>query len=189
MLMKAQIIKKFGDPSLFKLTDIPKPILKSGHVLIKVSATSVNPIDCKIRSGAVPSIAPEFPAILHGDVAGIITEIAPDIKEFQVGDEIFGYAGGVCHTGGALAEFMLADANCIAKKPMSLSMLEAAALPVVAITAWTALFEKAHLSKDKSILIHGGVGHIAIQFAKWCGAKIYTTILKEEDIVLGSVKQ
>jgi NADPH:quinone reductase len=86
--MKAQIIKQFGDPSVFELTDIPKPALKPGHVLVKVKTTSVNQIDCKIRSGAVPAIAPDFPAILHGDVAGVIEAVAPDVNAFKAGDEI-----------------------------------------------------------------------------------------------------
>ncbi|MDR3492477.1 MAG: zinc-dependent alcohol dehydrogenase family protein [Gammaproteobacteria bacterium] len=185
--MKAQVITQFGDPSVFKLMDVDKPILKPGHVLLKVFATSVNPIDCKIRSGAVSSVAPEFPAILHGDVAGIIDEVASDVTNFKKGDEVFGYAGGVRGLSGALAEFMLADAKLLAKKPQSLSMLEAAALPVVGITAWNALFKRAHLEKNHSILIHGGVGgvgHVAVQLARWWGAKVFTTILKEQDISL-----
>jgi NADPH2:quinone reductase len=185
--MQAQIITQFGDPSVFKLMEVAKPILKSGHVLLKIFATSVNPIDCKIRSGAVAAVAPEFPAILHGDVAGIVEEVASDVTNFKKGDEVFGYAGGVRGLGGALAEFMLADARLLAKKPQTLSMIEAAALPVVGITAWNALFTRAHLEKNHSVLIHGGVGgvgHIAVQLARWCGAKTYTTILKTEDVAL-----
>ncbi len=185
--MKAQLINRFGDSSVFELTDIPKPIIKPGHVLIKVQATSVNQIDCKIRSGAVPAISPDFPAILHGDVAGVIEAVASDVTNFKVGDEVYGCAGGLKNCGGALAEFMLADAKLIARKPKSLSMLEAAALPLVSITAWQALFDKAKLVNANTILIHGGVGgvgHIAVQLAKYCGAKVYTTVLKNEDFSL-----
>jgi NADPH2:quinone reductase len=185
--MKVQLIKKFGDPSLFELSEIPKPDIKSGYVLVKIYATSVNQIDCKIRSGAVGAIAPDFPAILHGDFAGVIDTVADDVKNFQVGDEVFGCAGGLKGSGGALAEFMLVDAKLIAKKPKSLSMLETAALPLVGITAWEALFKKATLTSKNTILIHGGVGgvgHIAIQLAKWRGAKVYTTVLKDEDFAL-----
>src|SRR3990167_6764813 len=134
--MKAQLIKKFGDPSVFELSTIPRPTLKSGHVLIKVHATSVNQIDCKIRNGVVPALAPNFPAILQGDVAGIIEAVSPDIMHFKVGDEVYGCAGGLKGSGGALAEFILADAKLLAKKPKSLSMKDAAALPLVSITAW-----------------------------------------------------
>lgn len=185
--MKAQVIKEFGDPSVFELVDIPKPMLKPGHVLIKVYATSVNQIDCKIRSGAVPALSPEFPAILNGDVAGVIDSIAPDVKNFKIGDEVYGCAGGLGSTPGALAEFMLADSRLLAKKPTTLTMIQAAALPLVTITAWEALFKKAKLTANKNVLIHGGVGgvgHIAVQLAKWCGAKVYTTVLKNEDISL-----
>lgn len=185
--MKAQLIKKFGDPSVFELAEIAKPELKPGHVLIKVSATSVNQIDCKIRSGAVPAISPDFPAVLQGDVAGTIVAVAEDVKDFKVGDEVYGCAGGLKGSGGALAEFMLADAKLLAKKPTALSMLQSAALPLVCITAWEALFKKAQLTSKNSILIHGGVGgvgHIAVQLARWCGAKVYTTVLKNEDVEL-----
>lgn len=184
-MMKAQIMMDYGNPDVFQLQEIPKPILKSGYVLIRVCATSVNPIDCKIRSGAVPGLIPAFPAILQGDVAGVIEAVASDVSQFAVGDEVFGFAGGMAGESGALAEYMLADARLLAKKPATLSMREAAALPVVAITAWTALFSKARLTKEQSVLIHGGlggVGHIAVQLAKWRGAQVYATLLKEVDI-------
>lgn len=185
--MKAQIINSFGDPSVFTMVDIPIPEIRAGHVLVKVYATSVNPIDCKIRSGAVPGIAPEFPAILHGDVAGTVESVGEGVSHFKKGDEIFGNAGGLRGLGGALAEYMLVDAKLIAKKPKSLSMQEAAALPLVSITAWEALFTKAKLEKGMNILIQagaGGVGHIAVQLAKWRGAKVYATVRKPENIPL-----
>jgi NADPH2:quinone reductase len=185
--MKAQVITQFGAPSVFEPVDMPKPILKPGHVVIKVHATSVNQIDCKIRSGAVVAVAPEFPAVLQGDVAGVIEAVAPDVKQFKVGDEVYGYAGGLMGSGGALAEYMLADADVIALKPTTLSMEAAAALPLVGITAWEALFTKADLKAKNSILIHGGVGgvgHVAVQLARWCGARVLTTVLKKEDFPL-----
>jgi len=186
-MMKAQVIKKFGDPSVFEWVDVSKPLLKPGHVLIKVAATSVNQIDCKIRSGAVPALSPEFPAILNGDVAGVIDSVAADVQNFKRGDEVYGCAGGLKGTPGALAEFMLVDHKLIAKKPALFSMIQAAALPLVTITAWEALFKRANLTANQSVLIHGGVGgvgHIAVQLAKGCGAKVYTTVLKDEDISL-----
>lgn len=182
--MKAQIINQFGAPSVFELIQIPKPTLKPGHVLVKVYATSVNQIDCKIRSGFVPTIAPDFPAILHGDVAGIVESVGPDVSDFKKGDAIYGCAGGLKGSAGALAEYMLVDAKLIAKKPKSLSMLEAAALPLVSITAWEALFKKSNLTDKNTILIHGGaggVGHIAVQLAKFTGAKVYASVRKNED--------
>ncbi|MED4691286.1 zinc-dependent alcohol dehydrogenase family protein [Peribacillus frigoritolerans] len=187
--MKAQIIQSFGDPSVFQLEEVSKPELKPGHVLIQVKASSVNPIDTKVRAGAVPAVAPEFPAVLHGDVAGLVSAVGEGVTEFKVGDEVFGCAGGFKGTGGALAEFMLADADLLAHKPKNLTMEEAAALPLVAITAWEALFNRAHLVPGQDILIHaatGGVGHVAIQLAKWQGATVYTTASSQEKLEIGT---
>ncbi|MCY8939383.1 zinc-dependent alcohol dehydrogenase family protein [Peribacillus frigoritolerans] len=187
--MKAQIIQSFGDPSVFQLEEVSKPDLKPGHVLIQVKASSVNPIDTKVRAGAVPAVSPEFPAVLHGDVAGLVSAVGEGVTEFKVGDEVFGCAGGFKGTGGALAEFMLADADLLAHKPKNLTMEEAAALPLVAITAWEALFNRAHLVPGQDILIHaatGGVGHIAIQLAKWQGATVYTTASSQEKLEIGT---
>lgn len=188
--MKAQIIDRFGDPSVFKYTDVPKPVIKNGCILIQVFATSVNPIDVKIRGGVVQYAAPSFPAILQGDVTGIVVEVGEGVQEFNKGDEVFAYAGGVRGTGGALAEYMLIPAPAAVKKPASLSFREAAAIPLVAITAWSALFTKGQLKADQHVLVHGGVGgvgHMGVQLAKWVGAKVYTTVLNANDIPI--VKQ
>ncbi|PLR78456.1 quinone oxidoreductase [Bacillus sp. V3-13] len=177
--MKAQVIHSFGSPSAFQLEDIQKPEVLPGHVLIHVKATSVNPIDTKIRSGAVPAAAPEFPAVLHGDVAGVVAEVGEGVTNFRAGDEVYGCAGGFKGLGGALGEFMLADVRLLAHKPKNITMEEAAAIPLVAITAWEALFSKANISAGQDILIHaaaGGVGHVAIQLAKWAGANVFTTV-------------
>lgn len=185
--MRAEIIHEFGSPAVFKKAEIPKPQIQPNHVIIQVKATSVNQIDCKIRAGLVPSIAPAFPAVLHGDVAGVIAEVGPHVGRWKVGDEVYACAGGIKGTGGALAEYMLADSDCIAKKPKFLSFAQAAALPLVSITAWTALFLRAHIKAGCQLLIHGGVGgvgHIAVQLAKWAGAKITTTVGAEEDFEL-----
>ena len=185
--MKAKVINKFGEPSVFETADLKKAQLKTGEVLIKVCATSVNPVDCKMRAGLFPKNTAPFPAVLHGDVAGIIEEVGPNAKKFKIGDEVFGCAGGVIGCDGALREYMWTDENLLAKKPKTLSMLEAAALPLVSITAWEALFEKARLKAEQAILIHGGtggVGHIAVQLAKSVGARVCTTISTKEQIKL-----
>jgi NADPH:quinone reductase len=183
--MKAQVIESFGDPSVFTLQEVPKPDVLPGHVVIHVRATCVNPIDTKVRLGAVLAVSPALPAILHGDVAGIVTEIGEGVDNFQPGDEVFGCAGGFKGTGGALAEYMLADAQLLAHKPKNLTMEEAAALPLVSITAWEALFTRGKLESGQKILIHaatGGVGHVAIQLAKWAGAEVYTTGSSKEKL-------
>jgi len=180
--MKAMVIEQYGDYSIFHELELPAPKIEAGHVIIKVAATSVNPLDTKIRAGAVPA-NPEFPAILHGDVAGIITEVGEGVDRFKVGDEVFGFAGGIKRYQGALADYMLADARLIAKKPENIAFAEAAALPVVFITAWKALIERAQIQPNDKVLIHagtGGVGHVAIQVAKWAGAKVYTTVSTPE---------
>lgn len=186
--MKAQVIRKFGGPDVFENAEVPKPKAIQGHVVIEVKATSVNPIDTKIRSGAVPAVAPEFPAVLHGDVAGVVVEVGEGVTEFKVGDEVFGCAGGFKGTGGALAEYMLADVQLLALKPKNITMAQAAALPLVTITAWESLFSRAKVQTGQTVLVHaatGGVGHVAIQLAKLAGAKVFTTASSEEKLSIG----
>lgn len=176
--MEAYVIRQFGDPSVFEKADVPTPQPYPGQVLIEVKATSVNPVDCKIRQGKLAAIAPEFPAVLHGDVSGVIREMGDKVAGFNIGDEVFACAGGVIGSGGALARYILADADLIARKPKSMTHREAAALPLVSITAWTALMDKAQVKPGQSVLIFGGtggVGHIGIQLAKAAGATVYAT--------------
>lgn len=180
--MKAWVIKKFGSPNIFEQIDLPVPKVLTNHVLIRVAASSVNPVDCKIRLGAVRDIAPDFPAILHGDVAGVVEVVGEGVERFQVGDEVYACAGGVKGFGGALAEYMLADADLVAHKPKSLTMAQAAALPLVSITAWSGLIERAQVQPKQKVLIYGatgGVGHIGVQLAKWAGATVYGLVSSE----------
>ena len=181
--MKAFIIEHFGKPDIFQVADLPKPELLPSHVLIKVAATSVNQADIKIRRGAVAEIAPDLPAVLHGDVAGVVEAVGDNVDNFQVGDEVYGCAGGVKGTGGALAEYMLADANLVAHKPKSLTMAEAAALPLVSITAWEGLIDRAQVQRGQKVLVYGGtggVGHLGVQLAKSAGAEVYATVSSQE---------
>jgi NADPH:quinone reductase len=180
--MKAWVIKKFGSPDVFEQIDLPVPKVLANHVLIRVAASSVNPVDYKIRLGVVSDIAPDFPAILHGDVAGVVEEVGEGVERFQVGDEVYACAGGVKGCGGALAEYMLADADLVAHKPKSLTMAQAAALPLVSITAWSGLIERAQVQPKQKVLIYGatgGVGHIGVQLAKWAGATVYGLVSSE----------
>lgn len=185
--MKAIIIEQFGEPNVFQETDLPIPSVTAHQVLIRVAATSVNPVDLKIRRGA--DIAPDFPAVLHGDVAGVVEAVGDKVTQFKVGDEVYGCAGGVKGMGGALAEYMVADAELIARKPKSLTMVEAAALPLVSITAWEGLIDRAKVSSGQKVLVYGGtggVGHLGVQLAKWAGAKVYATVSSEEKAAIAS---
>lgn len=180
--MKALVINQFGGPDAFQCLERPKPDLKAGHVLIQVRASSVNPIDAKLRSGARPAITPSFPAILHGDVSGVVSEIADDVEGFKPGDEVFGCIGGVGGDMGCLGEFALADARLIAKKPTNLTFEQSAALPLVTITAYRTLFDRIKVEPGMKILVQaacGGVGHIAIQLAKKAGAYVHGTASSE----------
>lgn len=177
--MQAMVIEQFGNHTVFQPKQMPKPSLQPGHVLIKTAATSVNPFDCKLRNGHYANLVTHFPMILHGDMAGTITEVGQGVTQFQAGDEVFGCIGGLLELNGALAEYVLADARLIAHKPKSLSLIESAALPLVALTAWEGLVTYAKIHPQQTILIHGGtggVGHLAVQLAKHLGATVYATV-------------
>ncbi len=178
--MRAQLLSEFGGPEKLKIADVEKPAAKAGQALIRIKAASVNPIDTKIREGL--PIGPAMPAILGCDFAGVVESVADDASGFKPGDEIYGCAGGVKGHGGSLAEFIAADVRLIAPKPRTLSFREAAALPLVSITAWDAM-ERAGVSAGDHVLVHGGtggVGHIAIQIAKHLGALVATTVDGED---------
>ncbi|NQZ23996.1 MAG: zinc-dependent alcohol dehydrogenase family protein [Colwellia sp.] len=175
--MKAMIIKEIGATDVFQLAEKAKPVAKSGHLVVAVKATSVNPLDTMLRSIELPW-STNLPEILHGDVAGIVIEVGTNVSNFNIGDEVYGMAGGVNGVDGALAEYMLVDARLMAKKPKTLTMKQAAALPLVSITAYEALVEKMNVKAGDNVLIHGatgGVGHIAVQLAKILGANVTST--------------
>lgn len=177
------VINRFGDPDVFEQQSIDIPVIRQGHILIKVAATSVNPVDYKIRQGKLAAIAADFPAVLHGDVCGVVEAVGEGVEGFKQGDEVYACAGGVKGHGGALSEYMLADAGLIARKPRNLSMVDSAALPLVSITAWEAMIERANIKPGQKVLIHGatgGVSHIAIQLAKWAGASVYATCSSQQ---------
>ncbi|WP_218044304.1 zinc-dependent alcohol dehydrogenase family protein [Kiloniella majae] len=178
-LMKAMILNSYGENAKFEQADIPTPELKPGHVIVRVSATSVNTVDTMIREMGQENlpIAPDLPAVLGMDFAGTVEAVGEGVTEYTVGDEVYGCAGGLAELQGALAEFILADANLIARKPKGLSMREAAALPLVGITAFEGL-KRAGAKNGQMILVHGGaggVGHVVVQLAKYFGADVYAT--------------
>lgn len=187
MKMQAMIIAQPGPAENFQLQEVDKPALRPGHVLVAVRASSVNPIDTKIRAAKLP-VSPEYPAILHIDFSGVIAEVPSDVTKFKVGDHVYGVGGGIKGMpGGALAEYLLVDAQLVSLMPNNISFAEAATLPLVSITAWEALFDKLRIQAGQSLLVHGGVGgvgHIAAQLGKYVGAIVHTTVSSEEDAAL-----
>jgi NADPH2:quinone reductase len=176
--MKAMILNSYGSESQFELTDIDKPVPSENEVLVRIAASSVNTVDTMIRNmGSELPLSPALPALIGMDFAGTVEAIGDNVTAYQVGDEVYGCAGGLATLPGTLAEYIAADVNLIAHKPKKLSMREAAALPLVAITAFEGL-ERASVSQGQKVLVHGGsggVGHVAIQLAKVMGADVYST--------------
>ena len=180
--MKAFVIHRYGGPDVFEEATLPDPQAGPGKVRIRVRASSVNPLEIKIRSGLVRS-GPEFPAILNGDVAGIIDQVGEGVTGFQLGDAVVGCAGGIRGYPGALADFMVADACLVTPAPQRLPLETCAALPLVFMTAWSALVDRAQIQPGEHVLIHagaGGVGHVAVQVAKARGARVATTVSSNE---------
>jgi NADPH2:quinone reductase len=185
--MKAMVINQFGDASVFEQVEMSTPAIQAHQVLVQVQASSVNPLDYKIRNGMLGMLGPAFPAVLHGDMAGIVTEVGANVTKFKVGDAVYGCVGGVTNLPGVLAEYIAADADLLAHKPKNVTMAEAAALPLVSLTAWEALIRLANIQPKQKVLVHagsGGVGHIAIQLAKWRQADVYTTCSNAEKMAL-----
>jgi alcohol dehydrogenase len=181
--MKSAQINKYGSSEVIEINQsTPEPIVSPGKVLVTIKAAGVNPADWKIREGGLQQmISLQFPSTLGIDFSGIIKEVGEGVSpsEFKQGDEVYGQAGVVSGGSGAFAEMALANAESIAYKPKKLSHVEAAALPLVGVSAWRALAENIELSKGQRILIHGGaggIGSIAIQLAKNLGAYVATTV-------------
>ena len=178
--MKAIVMAKPGSPDVLELQEVPKPAIKTDtQILVRLKAAGVNPIDTKIRRRS--TFFPEqMPAILGCDGAGIIEAVGSQVERFQPGDEVYFCAGGLGKKGtGNYAEFTVLEEISVAHKPTSLSFAEAAAAPLVLITAWEALYDRGRVKSGHKVLIHagaGGVGHIAIQLAKLEGAEVATTI-------------
>lgn len=177
--MKAIVLKSFGGPESFELCDVPKPVPHAGQVLVRVHATSINPLDYQVRRGDYPDLVP-LPAITGHDVSGVVEAVGPGVTAFSAGDEVW-YTPQIFDGPGSYAEYHVAAESIIGTKPASLSHLEAASLTLVGGTVWEALVVRAALRVGESILVHGGaggVGHVAIQLAKTIGARVFTTVRK-----------
>lgn len=171
------LLQSFGGPESFVLCDVPKPVPGTGQVLVRVHATSINPLDCQVRRGDYSDHVP-LPAITGHDVSGVVEQIGPGVTAFAPGDEVW-YTPQIFDGPGSYAEYHVAAEGIIGKKPPSLSHLEAASLSLVGSTAWEALIARAALRVGESILVHGGaggVGHVAIQLATAMGARVFTTV-------------
>lgn len=171
--MQAAILEAFGAP--FRLARIPRPVPGEGEVLVRIDASAVNPLDLKIHAGEAAHARHPLPAILGLDLAGVVESVGAGVTHFRRGDEVYGMTGGVGGLPGSLAEFAAVDADLLAAKPAILGMREAAALPLIFITAWEGLVDRASVSAGQKVLVQGcgGVGHIAIQIAKSFGAEVF----------------
>lgn len=173
----------------FVSTEIEKPTPKEGEVLIKIHASGVNPIDNKIRIGVSPYASPVLPAVLGTDLAGVVEAVGKNVTDFKIGDEVYGLAGGVLGLQGTLAEYTAVDADLLAIKPKNLSMKEAAAVPLVLLTAWEGLIDRAKVKKGDQVLVHagaGGVGHMVVQLARIFGADVYATVSSQKAAIVES---
>ncbi len=184
-MMRALVLESFNAP--LKPVDLPRPVPGKGQVLVRVKASGVNPLDLKIRSGAAAHAKPQLPAVLGMDLAGVVEAVGEGVTAFKPGDEVYGMTGGVGGLQGSLAEFAAVDADLLARKPANFSMREAAALPLIFITAWEGLVDRADVGPGQKVLIQGGaggVGHIAVQIAVARSADVFATAsAAQRDIV------
>ena len=176
--MKAAYITNYGGSEVMQYGDLPYPVLNNKQIIVQVKAVSINPVDYKVRQGSMKLITgKKFPKVLGHDFSGIVKEVGTDIKDFKIGDRIYGYVPVLFGKTGAMSEFFQATANQIRKIPEGFSFEEAAALPVGALTALNGLIKIDNLS-GKKVLVNGatgGVGHFAIQIAKAYGAEVTAT--------------
>lgn len=176
IIMRVITQKTVGDASVLEVAEVAKPVPGAGQVLVKVGAAGVNPVDTYIRAGAFPALG-EPPFTLGWDVAGTVEQAGEGVREFEAGDEVYGllpFPG----TGGGYAEYVVANASDLVLRPAHLTVEEAGAVPLVALTAWQALVGRGGLSAGQRVLIHaaaGGVGHVAVQIAKARGAYVVGT--------------
>ncbi len=172
--MKAVIINKYGKPDVLQICEVEYPVLKDNGVIIKVFASSVNPIDCKIRNGTqFGHLSVELPLILGYDVAGEVVEIGSQVRKFKIGDNV--YCRLDSEFGGAYAQFAQAGEDTVAFKPENISFFEAACIPFAGLTALQAIRDYGKLQSGEKVLINGasgGVGGFALQLAKARGAKV-----------------
>jgi NADPH2:quinone reductase len=179
--MSALVLERYNTP--FTLKEVAPPVANSGQVLVRIKASGVNPLDIKIRTGNAAHARVALPAILGMDLSGIVEAVGSEITAFKPGDEVYGMTGGIGGLPGSLATFAAVDSDLLAIKPANLSMREAAAIPLVFITAWEGLVDRANVQAGQKVLVHagaGGVGRMAVQIARAFGAQVFATVSKEK---------
>jgi NADPH:quinone reductase-like Zn-dependent oxidoreductase len=184
--MKVIRIHNYGGPKVLKYEDSPRPQAQAGEVLIRVHAAGVNPIDWKVREGHMKDFWPhKFPLILGWDLSGVVKKLGRGVARFKIGDEVYSLPDPT--RNGAYADYIVVRESEVALKPNSLHHIRAAGVPLAALTAWQSLFDTAQLQPGQRVLIHagsGGVGHLAVQLAKWQGAYVFATAsTKNQDLL------
>jgi NADPH2:quinone reductase len=180
--MRALVLEEYNTP--YRLVELPTPVAGPRQVLVRIAASAVNALDLKIMVGLAGHAQTKLPAILGIDMAGTVEAVGEGVTGFRPGDEVYGMTGGIAGVPGSLAEYAAVDPQLLALKPKNLSMRQAAALPLVLITAWEGLVDRAQVGPGKTVLIHGGaggVGHIAVQLAVARGAEVFATVTPGRD--------
>lgn len=175
-MMNAMVLTRFGGPDAFELRRVARPVPGPGQVLVRVMATAINPLDYQIRRGDYASLV-RLPAVIGHDVSGVVEQVGAAVTEFSAGDEVY-YTPQIFGDSGSYAQWHVAAADIVSRKPRNLSHTEAASLTLVGGTLVEALLTRAQLKVHESILVHGGaggVGTIAVQLAKACGARVIAT--------------
>ena len=183
--MRAYVVEAAGGD--FVQVELPVPALRAREVLVRVKASGVNPLDLKIRAGQAGHAKQPLPAVLGLDMAGVVEQVGTGVVRFRVGEEVYGMVGGVGGLQGTLAELIAVDEDLLAHKPRNLSMREAAALPLITITAWEGLVDRAKVHAGQTVLVHagaGGVGSAAVQIAVAKGAEVFATVSAEKKMIV-----
>jgi len=178
--MIAYVVESANGP--FREVHLPQPVPREDEVLVRISASCINPLDTKIRAGQVAHAKQPLPAVLGLDMAGVVESVGAGVSTFLPGDDVYGMVGGVGGLQGTLAEMISVDASLLAHKPKTLTMRQAAALPLVTITAWEGLVDQCNVRAGQTVLIQGagGVGYTSVQIALARGAKVYATISQDK---------
>ena len=186
--MLAAVVETNDGP--FTLREIARPVPASRQVLVRVKASGTNPLDAKIRAGQAAHARHALPAVLGMDLAGVVEKVGSGVSGFAPGDEVYGFTGGVAGMQGSHAHYVAADTRLLAHKPANLTMREAAVLPLVVITAWEGLIDRAAIRPGQSVLVQGGaggVGHVAVQIALAHGARVFATAFPDDHDYLRSL--